>query len=240
MTDAEGLVDELDEYQWVRMRAMGASEEEISRAKVHKQRKEDVSLYMLIIKQRAWDFDMSCTFTDAYLRLCSALEGLVRRPEAIAKLYEALNKQPTNPQIMLALAKLLFKNDQKDASLALCNEIFAMYASRDTQASDTEESESTTISAEDAADAYYLGGWVKIHDDDHTNAYRIWQEGHLAVPTSELLATQYRKRACWDESFTATDARVSNHNAHLPHAPAAYTLLYLAVALSHISTPFSV
>jgi hypothetical protein len=208
MADAEELVDDLDEYQWIRMREMGASEEEINRAKVHKQRKEDVSLYKLIIKQRAWNFDESCSFTDAYLRLCSALEGLLRRPEAILKLYEALGKQPNNPQIMLALAKLLFKDDQKDASLALCNNIFASYASRDSPACSAEDSAITAISTDDAADAYYLGGWVKIHDDDHTNAYRIWKEGHLAVPSSELLATQYRKRACWDEPFTAIDPRV--------------------------------
>jgi len=53
-------------------------------------------------------------------------------------------------------------------------------------------------SVEDASDAYHLAGWLRIHADDHTGAYRLWMEGHAAVPECELLARQYRKRACWD------------------------------------------
>ncbi|KAJ1441057.1 hypothetical protein B484DRAFT_390922, partial [Ochromonadaceae sp. CCMP2298] len=55
------------------------------------------------------------------------------------------------------------------------------------------------VSEENAADAYYLGGWTKVHDDDHTGAYAVWGRGHLAVPSSELLAVQWSKRKVWDE-----------------------------------------
>lgn len=210
-------IDEMEEHQWNQMRLGGASEEEIQRAKNFKQWKEDVYLYSQMVKQRAWEFDRSCTFTGSYLKLCSALEGLTRRNEAISKLSDAHNMRPTDTKITLALAKLLFKDDQKDRSLSLCREIFVMYEVQ--QASISRHSSPGTsnhksffnqeqsISEEDAADAYYLGGWVKIHDDDHTEAYKIWQEGHLAVPSSALLTTQYRKRACWDEKWRG----VSDH-----------------------------
>jgi hypothetical protein len=47
-------------------------------------------------------------------------------------------------------------------------------------------------------------GWTYIHDDNHTEAYRTWSEGHLAVPSCPLLARQHHKRECWDESSPVT------------------------------------
>lgn len=211
--DADQTFDELEELQWDQMRLAGASEEEIQRAKNFKQWKEDVYLYTQMIKQRAWEFDRSCTFTGSYLKLCSALEGLTRRQEAINKLHDAHTRRPTDTKITLALAKLLFKDDQKDRSLSLCREIFLMYEIQRNPAPhsspNSQPDQKFSISEEDAADAYYLGGWVKIHDDDHTEAYKIWQEGHLAVPSSALLRVQYRKRACWDEKWTGMSEHVS-------------------------------
>lgn len=215
MGDADDLYDDLEEYRWVQMRERGIPEEDIARAKRHKQWREDVTLYSMFIKQQAWEYDPSCSLVEAYLRLCSALEGLVRRPEAIRRLYEGVAKCPHSPALILALAKLLFKDDQKEESLKLCRQVFEMYAAQQQSiGSDIQDSKDGSalqhISDEDAEDAYYLGGWVKIHDDDHTEAYRIWRDGALAVPSSTLLSTQYRKRECWDEDFTVTDPQVSD------------------------------
>lgn len=211
MSDFADAFDELEEQQWSRMRELGVPEEDITRAKKHKQWKDDVALYSLIIKQRAWEFDPSCSLVEAYLRLCSALEGLTRRAEAIARLEQGLERCPLSSELILALAKLLFKDDQKEKSLAMCEKVFEMYAEKDNcEMIDLEgDQQPRPVSAEDAEDAYYLGGWVKIHDDNHTEAYRIWQDGHVAVPSSELLAIQHRKRFCWDDEFTTVDPRVS-------------------------------
>lgn len=56
----------------------------------------------------------------------------------------------------------------------------------------------SACTSEDAADAYHLAGWVKIHGDDHTEAYRIWSAGAAAIPDDPVLATQKAKRQCWD------------------------------------------
>lgn len=208
MFDADMLFDSESENQWEQMRAFGVPEEFIQQAKKKKQWKEDVSLCSLMIRQRAWETDVSCSFTDCYLRLCAALEGLVRRHEAISKLKAAHEECYQNPKIMLALAKLLFKDDQKDESLSLCQRIFDQYAAQQLDLDDDKSADPNFISEEDAEDAYYLGGWVKIHDDDHTMAYQIWRDGHHAVPSSQLLATQFRKRECWDEEFLGISDKV--------------------------------
>jgi hypothetical protein len=54
--------------------------------------------------------DVSCTYTDTYLRLAMALEALTRRKEAIAALERGYAKSKArNTTLALALAKLLFK-----------------------------------------------------------------------------------------------------------------------------------
>ena len=209
MADIEDDIDDVEDYQWIRMREMGISEEEIARAKQTKQWKDDVYLYSLMIKQRAWNFDESCTIVGTYLRLCSALEGLGRRQEAISRLTAGLESCPLSPDLTLALAKLSFKDDQKEKSLELCHNVYEMFDDQNKECSDSEiDNDEMKVTVEHAEDAYYLGGWVKIHDDDHTNAYRIWKEGHLKVPSSELLVTQYRKRICWDAEFLQVDPKV--------------------------------
>ena len=42
-------------------------------------------------------------------------------------------------------------------------------------------------SLDDAADAYHLSGWVKIHADNHSGAYEIWNEGHIKIPSCPVL-----------------------------------------------------
>jgi hypothetical protein len=42
-------------------------------------------------------------------------------------------------------------------------------------------------SLDDAADAYHLSGWVKIHGDNHSGAYQVWSEGHIKIPSCPVL-----------------------------------------------------
>ncbi|KAI2498744.1 hypothetical protein MHU86_15755 [Fragilaria crotonensis] len=109
------------------------------------------------------------------------------------------NRQQTKERhldipVTLALAKLYFKGNDKQNAMQLCLQILDYIRA---QAHD-----SVTISdicdLDDAADAYHLAGWVYIHADDHTSAYRIWNEGAQLIPTCQVLNTQSKKRLCWD------------------------------------------
>ncbi|KAI2505577.1 hypothetical protein MHU86_8819 [Fragilaria crotonensis] len=96
--------------------------------------------------------------------------------------------------VTLALAKLYFKGNDKQNAMQLCLQILDYIRA---QAHDC-----VTISdicdLDDAADAYHLAGWVYIHADDHTSAYRIWNEGAQLIPSCQVLNTQSKKRLCWD------------------------------------------
>ena len=90
----------------------------------------------------------------------------------------ALNEEleeETDTRLILALAKLLFRADFKDRSLELCGRLFEQFelhqkteTEKETEQKAEEETEKVSVSLEDVCDAYYLGGWIKIHDDDHT------------------------------------------------------------------------
>lgn len=165
-----------------------------------------VWLYNFMIKSKAWENDISCSFVGCYCRLALAYEGLSRRQNAIDTLKQARGLDPTEFRITLALAKLLFKNDEKMASLALCKEIADAYNVQLQCSSGNDDIDIDTpgyISVEDAADAYYLAGWVHIHDDNHTQAYHLWKIGHAVVPSCSLLRTQDKKRRCWDDCWKA-------------------------------------
>lgn len=113
------------------------------------------------------------------------------------------------PRLILALAKLLFRADQKDRAMELCSRIFDIF---DVQKNQDKRDVNSAMSVSDACDAYYLGGWIQIHNDDHTSAYRIWQQGYAAVSTVapcahddevavELLRRQCSKRVAWDKDW---------------------------------------
>jgi hypothetical protein len=96
--------------------------------------------------------------------------------------------------VTLALAKLYFKGNDKQNAMQLCLQILDHIRAQ--------AHGSVTIldicDLDDAADAYHLAGWVYIHADDHTSAYRIWNEGALLMPSCQALNTQSKKRLCWD------------------------------------------
>ena len=141
--------------------------------------------------------------------------ALGRRFNAIQLLEGAVAKHPGEASITLALAKLLFQTRQKDDASRRCLEVCRMFATQSTAGdndghaavSANEEGDggdgdaavpSPRCSAEDAADAYHLAGWVKIHGDDHTGAYMQWGKGCGVVPDSEILQRQHKKRQIWD------------------------------------------
>jgi len=136
--------------------------------------------------------------------LAAALEELGRRQDAIDSLRLCLGvgqeydydshiekdhevSVDLDVVLALALAKLYFKGGYKENAIIWCDAILEKL-----------RNSMVGCSVEDCSDAYHLAGWVKIHADDHTGAYQLWMEGHLAVPECELLARQYRKRVCWD------------------------------------------
>lgn len=38
------------------------------------------------------------------------------------------------------------------------------------------------------SDAYYLAGWIRIHADDHSGAYRVWAEGNKRLGKISYIA----------------------------------------------------
>jgi hypothetical protein len=102
---------------------------------------------------------------------------------------------PMDVPVTLALAKLCFKGNNKPKAMELCMRIVTylndhpslILATDTSHDHTTPENNNTPLSPssstasgscdpEDAADAYHLAGWIRVHDDDHTSAYRIWNE----------------------------------------------------------------
>ena len=116
--------------------------------------------------------------------------GLNRRQDAIDRLREALEEFEGVPRLTLALAKLLFRNDEKQAAQDLCRSIYD-----GNTCSRTDELETVL------ADAFYISGWTAIHMDNHTMAYKIWSQGYQQLPRDPRLARQQRKRSVWDVAW---------------------------------------
>lgn len=109
---------------------------------------------------------------------------------------------------MLALAKLYFKVQENPKSMDLCisvhnyirQQVRSKSSSFSADACVTNKDDLLCCSLEDVSDAFHLAGWVCIHADDHTAAYRIWSAGSVLSPTCSVLETQTRKRRCWDDA----------------------------------------
>ena len=196
--DGDDLFDEHLEQQWKCMELRGYSREQIHQAKVRKREKENVRIYGDIVKQHAWETDISCNRTDVHLKYARALDAVGRRSDAIEMLQEATeDDHPFDSRIFMAVAKLLFRDDQKYLSLQYCGRIIERHKSMPFAESLEPESH---ISQDDVVKAYYLAGWINIHDDNHTKAYDIWSEGHRCVPECPVLKKQHKKRTCWDQN----------------------------------------
>ncbi|OQR91897.1 hypothetical protein THRCLA_08850 [Thraustotheca clavata] len=167
---------------------IGKSEDEICAIKQRKKHSTTVAVCQAMLREETWHIDSNVTEQDIYLSYVTALEGLHRRYEAIDILSNAIDMYfPDDPMLLLALARLLFKAGNYDDALEKCLDVCKIY-----------KSDPNSCDIDTAADAYHLAGWVKIHGDDHTEAYRIWSEGSQAIPSCKVLARQHRKRLCWD------------------------------------------
>ena len=113
-----------------------------------------------------------------YTRLAVAQDGLGHRPKAVATLRAGRAELPDDWRLALALAKTLFRCDDKAASERLCREIIEAHG---TGGGPTDG---------ECADAFYIAGWVSIHADNHTAAYGVWCEGAARLPGEPRLTTQ--------------------------------------------------
>lgn len=195
--DGDDIFDEALELQWKSMILRGYTEEQVNHARQRKKDKDDVRMLSYIVRQHAWETDISCSRVDVHLRLARALDAVCRRSDAIEILLEATEEDhPFDSRMCIALAKILFRDDQKDLSLVYCLKIIDAY---NLKAEDSGNQFGTHISKDDTIKAYYLAGWIQIHDDNHTKAYEIWSLGHQTIRSCPVLKKQYKKRECWDQ-----------------------------------------
>lgn len=134
------------------------------------------------------------------LHLAAALEALGRRRAAIAALSRAAARDPSSDRVRLARAKLLFRAGDK----ALAGEVLEPLLNATRHAAHMPYNAALrgtdsdiVIDSRTAGDAFYIAGWVRIHADDHTTAYKIWLEGAALLPHDPRLARQARKVATW-------------------------------------------
>ena len=198
--DGDEIFDDAIEKQWKSMILHGYTVEQINQARKRKKDKDDVRIYTYMLKQHAWENDISCNRVDVHLKLARALDAVCSRSDAIEMLQEASeDDHPFDSRICIALAKLLFRDDQRGQSLQICDRIIEEYRKIQYAQPQQELDNGGYISQEDVKKAFYLAGWIYIHDDYHTRAYEVWSEGHKAIPSCLILSKQHSKRECWDQ-----------------------------------------
>ena len=188
-----------------------ATPSQVLRMRTERRHKEAHQLARRLLLDRAYLRDGTVgSRTDLLLRAGAALDGLGRRDEAVFLLrnYRFLDEVVYSSDeenegshtgvlvelgavdgnaVRVALAKILFKQDMKAEALSLCLSVAS-----------SSSSDPSAVRVSDAVDSYYLAGWISIHDDDHSKAYRTWKRGGDELPCSEVLGRQNGKRECWD------------------------------------------
>ena len=218
--NAEQILEEQEQLQIKSLLASGVSEEEIDLKRKQKKFRELASLYTFVerteIEGKPELKHNNNLIEEVGLNLGIALEGLGRRYEAIDALRRASSRYKASVKLQLAYAKLLFRNNEKELSEKVLNSLLRKYKQQQSYTSididdssvgnNYDSSDDCTseendckiiILEEDGADAFYILGWIKIHGDDHTTAYRIWSEGHRYCPNDVRLKRQQNKVACW-------------------------------------------
>jgi hypothetical protein len=232
--DGDEIFDDAVEEQWKTMILGGYTVEQINQARKRKKDKDDVRIYTYMLKQHAWEYDISCDRVEVHLKLARSLDAVGSRSDAIEMLLEATEEDhPFDSRICIALAKLLFRDDQKNLSLAVCRRIIEEYRKVPHAPLLLELDDGDFISQVDVEKAYYLAGWIYIHDDYHTRAYEVWSEGHRAIPSCQVLRKQHSKRECWDQdpSSLCTWKQQVSINCQSPStlSPHAFLLSYQAM-----------
>jgi hypothetical protein len=196
-------LEAFEDMMWQEMENSGVSAEEVAKARQRKRFKEDSVVLSAVVRDENTPREDRLV---AAVSLAVALEGLSRRSEAISQLSSALNMFGDESSIALALAKLLFRDNQKELAEDICNKV--LRSQIQCSGATTGSSLADTVgwaSKKQMADAYYISGWIAIHGDNHTKAYRVWQEGFRKIPDDNRLVRQDRKRSCWDCADAATN-----------------------------------
>ena len=180
--EAHDADDLLDEKYAALLRAGTHSVEQIEQLKARRRHEEELYVCKHMIKGKSWQSDPACTECGVYLCYAAALDGLNRIEEAIILL-----RGHQDPVCKLALAKLLFKEDHKEESLALCAEVYEAYVKGE-------------VSEEDTADAYYLAGTTPIMPYPAVRRGLHWVWPCLSSITPSLVFVAFvwprRARAC--------------------------------------------
>ena len=178
------------------LRGLGLSDVAIEEAQQLKRDKEQASMLRFMVDHKAWSTDKTLDYAELHLRLSVALDKLTQRESAIDALRQGLAGLETvtvdtkgasfvpdaRAKLTLALAKLIFRNDQKVEAFGLCQELMNVYLQQrglsTEKAAVDAEGPRMMVADEQAEDAWYLAGWIRIHCDDHTSAYSIWSQGY--------------------------------------------------------------
>ena len=104
------------------------------------------------------------------LHLAAALEALNRRSEAIAALARAVARDPSDARVRLARAKLLFRSGHKAAAGDALRPLLDAVRSAKASPASLKPPPLCKVRCDErvAGDAFYIGGWVHVHADDHT------------------------------------------------------------------------
>jgi hypothetical protein len=179
-----------------------ATPAQIDTMRNERRHKDNYSLCRKLLLSRMYERDDTVgTQCELILSAAASLDVLLRREEAIHLLTErrfldedrysddedAVPSALDASSYTIALAKILFKQDSKERALALTLSVC-----------DAAATDPTAVHSLDASDAFYLSGWINIHNDDHTEAYRVWKLGSDVLPDSVELQRQNKKRVCWD------------------------------------------
>jgi len=197
--------------------AAGKTVKEIELFKSQKAFRDQLSMYLFIERSiYGVEPDNACqttpiagaallaSSTEIGIMLAESFEGLGRRSLAIMALKRALSRNSSTypiPVLYLMMAKLLFRDNQ---NLAAENALLNLLEF-------TKITEPPIIN-EDIADAYYILGWIAIHADNHSKAYRIWREGHEIVLDNRLMR-QRNKVECWSNINRDTDCATDDLQA---------------------------
>lgn len=202
MTDADDILLAMENLELQAMISAGRTPEEIQLLRKQKVYREVVSMYTFF--EKSLDKDNAITTAkDVGISLGVAYENLGRRNLAINALTRANMRCPNNSSIVLMLARLLFRDGRKSEAAALLLQFKETVKSVLEKAGP--ENDNTAISVDDAADTYYILGWVFIHEDNHSRAYEIWSEGYEIIPNDPRLRRQRNKVQCWANIRSTVD-----------------------------------
>ena len=180
--------DYIEGAELAQLKALGLSGAALQAAHQRKRDNETIGMLTFMAAQHVWERDSTVDFVHTYLRLSTTLDKVAQRYTALTVLRQGLSYldkcepdfAPTaRSALLLALAKLLFRDDCKSEALTICQRLMQAYR---TQASSPESSTTVElkVSKEEAEDAWYLAGWTYIHCDNHSAAYAVWTEGRKA------------------------------------------------------------